>query len=130
MLSRRDSSSQKLLRPPRNAVEVTSRILPSAMLLWALRNATVNAVMPGNIATEGNFANGIVAQSIGGGGGTNGSRIVDEYGLVNPLGTSTTTLRGRSSASGDGGAVTVENSANITTQGGFAHGIRRGGKEG
>ncbi len=76
----------------------------------------------GDIVTEGNFATGILAQSIGGGGGANGSVTADTYDLLNMTG-SDMVLRGNSGGSGDGDAVTVENSANITTQGGFAHGI-------
>lgn len=76
----------------------------------------------GDIATGGNFANGILAQSIGGGGGANGS--VTTYSLVLAGGEhSSKFLKGASAGTGDGGTVNVENSANIVTHGGFAHGI-------
>jgi hypothetical protein len=76
----------------------------------------------GDIVTGGDFANGLLAQSVGGGGGTNGASIRDEYSVINPLGSSMV-LRGGSGASGSGGEVTVENSAEIATGGAFSHGI-------
>ncbi len=76
----------------------------------------------GDIITEGHFANGILAQSIGGGGGANGSTTVKSFGPMSGL-QSSMSLRGNNNGVGDGGAVIVENSANITTHGGFAHGI-------
>jgi hypothetical protein len=75
----------------------------------------------GNISTEGNFANGILAQSIGGGGGTVGFEHNDPYGFTSS--TSTMVLEGASGRPGSGGLVTVENNGDITTDGGFAHGI-------
>ncbi|MBP7053968.1 MAG: hypothetical protein KBE65_23395 [Phycisphaerae bacterium] len=76
----------------------------------------------GNIATQGHFANGILAQSIGGGGGTSGSIIIDEYSLIG-LAESSVRLQGVSSGDGDGADVTVDNTADITTEGVFSHGI-------
>lgn len=76
----------------------------------------------GDITTAGGFATGILAQSVGGGGGTSGSSIKDEYSLINPLGSSMI-LRGGSGASGNGSNVSVTNSARITTNGVFSHGI-------
>ncbi|MBN2131424.1 MAG: hypothetical protein JW741_18125 [Sedimentisphaerales bacterium] len=76
----------------------------------------------GDIATAGDFATGISAQSIGGGGGTNGS--VTTYSLALAGGEpSAKSLKGASAGTGHGGAVSVDNSADIVTQGGFAHGI-------
>ncbi len=76
----------------------------------------------GRIATQGHFANGILAQSIGGGGGASGIVVSDEYDLIDPL-NSFVRLQGRNGGTGNGGDVIVENSADITTQGVFAHGI-------
>jgi hypothetical protein len=76
----------------------------------------------GDVVTEGHFANGVLAQSVGGGGGTHGTRISDEYSVINPLGSSVV-LRGGSANHGDGGDVSVENRADITTGGVFSHGI-------
>src|SRR5438876_1137950 len=44
--SRREPRNHKLLSPPRNAVEVTSRIFPSDIPTSVLRKATVKAVIP------------------------------------------------------------------------------------
>lgn len=76
----------------------------------------------GLIATQGHFANGILAQSIGGGGGASGIVVSDKYDLIDPL-NSFVRLQGRNGGTGNGGDVIVENSADITTQGVFAHGI-------
>jgi hypothetical protein len=83
---------------------------------------TVLVQNEGGIATKGHFANGILAQSVGGGGGTSGSILRDEYSLLG-LTQSSARLQGRSSGAGDGRDVTVENAADITTEGVFSHGI-------
>jgi len=83
--------------------------------------SVVNVVNHGNINTEGNFANGILAQSIGGGGGVAGYVHNDIYRFTSPM--STMVLEGNGGSGGSGGDVTVENSGNITTHGGFSHGI-------
>src|SRR5712672_826656 len=44
--SSREPKNHKLLNPPKNAVDVTSKIFPSAIPASAFRNATVNAVIP------------------------------------------------------------------------------------
>ncbi len=64
-----------------------------------------------SIVTEGESAHGVLAQSIGGGGG-NGATS----GAVVALG-------GNAGAAGNGGAVTVTNGANITTLGVDARGL-------
>ncbi len=87
----------------------------------------------GTITTQGASAHGILAQSIGGGGGF--------VGIVNPLGVTTTdfegsirgiliqtegvgaSFMGSLGGSGDGGTVTVTNNGTIITQGASAHGI-------
>ncbi len=73
------------------------------------------------ITTRGDFANGILAQSVGGGGGAAGYAHHDLYCLTSPTAPMVLQLSG--GGGGDGGDVTVENSADITTHGGFAHGI-------
>ena len=83
---------------------------------------TVTNSNGGDITTGGDFANGILAQSIGGGGGTNGSIATSSLVLAGGE-YSSTLLKGASAGAGNGGAVTVENSADIVTHGGFAHGI-------
>ena len=75
----------------------------------------------GNIVTEGNFANGILAQSVGGGGGAAGYIHNDIYRFTSAM--SPMELGSAGGGGGDGGDVIVENSGDITTHGGFAHGI-------
>ena len=84
---------------------------------------TVTVHNYGAIGTEGDFANGILAQSIGGGGGVAGSLSVNTRFLVDPEDPPSMVLTGSSAGSGNGGAVTVENSGDIVTHGRFAHGI-------
>ena len=75
----------------------------------------------GSISTAGNFAAGVVAQSIGGGGGVAGRTHSDYYGFTGPG--SSMVLEGSSGGRGNGGNVTVLNNGDITTEGGFAPGI-------
>ncbi len=74
------------------------------------RNVTVTNT--GKIKTTNFGANGIFAQSIGGGGGSSG----DSYGIVGNVNSG--------SVGGNGGTVRVTNSGGIETQGVFAHGIQ------
>lgn len=83
--------------------------------------SVVNVDNQGNISTEGNFANGILAQSVGGGGGATGYIHNDIYRFTSPQ--SAMTLKGENNNFGNGGIVIVTNSGDITTNGGFAHGI-------
>jgi uncharacterized protein YhjY with autotransporter beta-barrel domain len=93
----------------------------------------VTVTNSGNIVTEGVFSHGIVAQSVGGGGGL--------AGVSNKLGMTTTSFgsnmqgilinteglglsfAGSVGGNGSGGSVTVNNSGNIITQGDYSHGI-------
>jgi len=84
--------------------------------------ATVNVDNGNNVTTQGGFAQGILAQSVGGGGGASGTSIEDERQLISGS-TSTVELGRNQGGSGNGGSVTVSNTADITTHGGFAHGI-------
>ncbi len=77
----------------------------------------------GTIETEGNFAVGILAQSIGGGGGAGGSVFECPLSLTASFDAGSMVLRGQGGSGGNGGEVTVVNSGDITTHGGFAHGI-------
>ncbi len=70
------------------------------------------------ITTKGDWAVGLTAQSVGGGGGKGGKAS----GIV--------ALGGSGSASGDGGAVTLTNAASITTSGQGARGISAGSQGG
>jgi hypothetical protein len=77
---------------------------------------TVSLTLPGSITTSGAGAHGVVAQSIGGGGGI--ANPDASSGLTNSKTGITTT-----SALGYGGNVTVTLSGNVTTSGAGASGI-------
>jgi uncharacterized protein with beta-barrel porin domain len=87
----------------------------------------------GDIITTGASSTGIIAQSIGGGGGTGGDVITFEYSGLEPVeeivdhyfdtGGFSMVLQGSGGAAGNGGNVTVANDGSITTDGAFAHGI-------
>jgi hypothetical protein len=64
-----------------------------------------------SIITEGMFASGVYAQSVGGGGGLGAAA----GGVVS--------LGGSGGSGGDGGAVTVSNAGLVSTQGAIAYGI-------
>src|SRR5690606_16949351 len=74
----------------------------------------ITAALDGGVATLGDFAHGLVAQSIGAGGGQ--ARITGGGALD-------VTLGGFSGAQGDGGAVTLTNAGTIYTEGARAHGV-------
>ena len=71
--------------------------------------------------TEGDNADGIVAQSVGGGGGDGGFAVAanltnSQYGLGLSLG-------GAGGSAGDGGTISIGNASNIFTTGDFSDGI-------
>lgn len=105
---------------------------------------TVTIANIGDITTAGNRARGIVAQSVGGGGGDGGTssgtafavsdicnidvvNLVcggsDEEDTTSFSINSTVQVGGSGGASGNGAAVTVSNSGDITTSGQIAHAI-------
>ncbi len=93
----------------------------------------------GAIITEGNFATGVMAQSVGGSGGSGGdARIIQVELTADPVNFVpfsdalspgiTMAFGGTGEAGGDGGSVTVTNTSGldiigIKTSGAFAHGI-------
>ncbi|MCY2953769.1 MAG: dockerin type I repeat-containing protein [Planctomycetota bacterium] len=92
----------------------------------------IEATNAASVVTKGDFANGLLAQSIGGGGGTAVAAVEDTYGLIGAL-ISPMTVKRSQAANGNGGAVTVSSArfpqdttsgvVEIRTSGGFAHGI-------
>jgi len=81
----------------------------------------VNVTVSGTVTTYGNGANGIFAQSIGGGGGAAGDVT---RGLANYLNVGIGVAFGQGSGNGgNGGAVTIMSTANISTQGTGSNGI-------
>jgi hypothetical protein len=74
----------------------------------------------GNILTQGNTADAVFAQSIGGGGGLGGHASTEGSGGKN---TANLTVGGSSGKPSNGGTVTVTNSGNILTRGGDSAGI-------
>ncbi|WP_421934474.1 hypothetical protein [Phenylobacterium sp.] len=95
----------------------------------------VEVSVKGAIATSGKAAYGVLAQSVGGGGGLGGGVVpatlvfgVDPLGLVKidtgiPYSVASLGMGGGGGAGGDGGAVKVTTSGTITTTGQGAHGI-------
>ncbi|MBU2961457.1 autotransporter outer membrane beta-barrel domain-containing protein [Citreicella sp. C3M06] len=83
----------------------------------------------GTITTIGDGSAGIIAQSIGGGGGIAGNTANFDLDLTGLVKGSTVTVTSNIDVGGDGGAggygraVTVQNSGNITTSGESASGI-------
>jgi hypothetical protein len=77
----------------------------------AAQGGDVSVTMGGSITTTGNYAHGILAQSLGGGGGTGGS----SYGVV--------TSGGGGSYGGNGGNVTVNQNGRIVTHGNGSDGV-------
>ena len=72
----------------------------------------VTVVNNGSVSTAGSTAQGIFAQSVGGGGGSGGSGLPGNF-----------NLGGSGGAAGDGGVVKVTNNGGIVTRGGLSAGI-------
>ncbi|WP_340647003.1 autotransporter domain-containing protein, partial [Phenylobacterium sp.] len=95
----------------------------------------VEVAVKGAIATSGKAAYGVLAQSVGGGGGLGGGVVpatlvfgVDPLGLVKidtgiPYSVASLGMGGGGGAGGNGGAIKVATSGAITTTGQGAHGI-------
>jgi hypothetical protein len=87
----------------------------------------VNVQNPGQIVTQGADAFGLVAQSIGGGGGNGGMSKADALQLASssefPSFTVSVDLGGQGGSAGNGGNVTVGNGFSIMTAGAGAHGV-------
>ena len=80
---------------------------------------TVNQYAGASILTHGYGANGIFAQSIGGGGGYGGHATANSEGFVYIGGT----IQGNEGATGHGGTVNVSSAGSIETWGDDANGI-------
>ena len=79
---------------------------------FASSGGPVNVTQSGTITTAGNYALGVLAQSIGGGGGNGGT----SGGVFTAIG-------GAGGGGGGGGTTTVTTSGNISTAGAVAHGL-------
>lgn len=97
---------------------------------------TVGVTNNADIYTQGEFGYGVVAQSVGGGGGAGGNALtfqLDTTDLLIPeipildeitgLTNLSMVLEGSGGGAGDGGDVALENNGNILTEGDFAHGV-------
>ncbi|MCD0503980.1 beta strand repeat-containing protein, partial [Bordetella petrii] len=89
-----------------------------------------NVVVEGDfsISTQGDFSPGLLAQSLGGGGGVGAARALYpwENGLNEGEHTTaqiTVHLGGSDGDGGDGGVVSLQNSSNVVTQGDVSHGM-------
>ena len=83
----------------------------------------VNVQNAGAIFTEGDTSHGILAQSVGGGGGKGGFSAVGSVSAGEESKQITVTIGGDGGAGGTGDVVTVSNSGTITTLGEWSHGI-------
>ncbi|MGN6489802.1 MAG: hypothetical protein ACTHLT_18540, partial [Devosia sp.] len=81
---------------------------------------TVIVTNYGTIITEKNNAAGILAQSVGGGGGVGGFSLAGSF---DSAGGAKNTVGGDGGGGSAGGEVTVTNAGAITTHGDFSHGI-------
>jgi hypothetical protein len=84
---------------------------------------TVTVTNAGEIATSGAGAHGLVAQSVGGGGGNGGMSIAANMAINATANTPLLSVGGFGGAGGDGDIVTVTNSGKIFTSGAGANGI-------
>ncbi len=83
----------------------------------------VGASNSASVVTKGDFAVGLMAQSIGGGGGAGGVAVhEDALGILGSSG-SAMVLHGISGGTGEGGTVTLSNDGVVETAGAFAPGI-------
>lgn len=83
---------------------------------------TVSVINEGTITTNGAQSTGIMAQSVGGGGG-NGGIVINGSGSTASGGAISTDLGGSGGAGGAGGAVTVDNKGTINLNGAVSMGI-------
>jgi hypothetical protein len=83
----------------------------------------VSVLNEGLIDTSGAHAYGILAQSIGGGGGNGGMAISANLQLKSDVASPLVTVGGIGGDGGDGGDVIVDNAGQIITRGAAAHGI-------
>jgi uncharacterized protein YhjY with autotransporter beta-barrel domain len=87
---------------------------------------TVTVINSGDIGTIGKLAYGLLAQSVGGGGGNGGFAISGAVGISVediPGGAAAIAVGGKGGGASDGGLVTVTNSGSIATSGLGAHAI-------
>jgi uncharacterized protein YhjY with autotransporter beta-barrel domain len=83
------------------------------------------AAVTGTIATHGDFSHGILAQSVGGGGGNGGMAIAGNINVgAQQSGGVSVALGGKGGSGGTGEAVKVTSGATITTAGEKAFGIK------
>jgi len=82
---------------------------------------TSNVADPLGIQTRGSFSSGIVAQSVGGGGGNAGFAVSATFSLQGA--NANMAFGGDGGAGSRGGVVEVGSTGNITTGGAFSHGI-------
>jgi hypothetical protein len=83
-------------------------------------SVTINTYAQGNVATQGDGANALFAQSVAGGGGASGGGTAKANGGNLSVGV---TVGGNAGSGGQGGTVTVNNAAGLLTQGADADAI-------
>ena len=84
----------------------------------------VNAVLNGNFATQGDAADGIVAQSIGGSGGVGGTNVAGSVSLsTGPSGTGAIGIGGFGGDGGSAGTVNFSLTGTVETDGAGSDGV-------
>jgi uncharacterized protein YhjY with autotransporter beta-barrel domain len=85
--------------------------------------STVNLTSDSNIATQGNLASGILAQSIGGGGGNGGFSVSGTLSVYSTSGSVGFSMGGTGGTGGTAASVSVVSNGTISTVGAFSSGI-------
>ena len=131
-------SLDDILQPPMPYLEEIGDLTSFSMTLEGTGGAggnggNVKVTNNSNILTEGDFAHGIFAQSVGGGGGFAGiseeldiSTLIfgdDTQGTTSDIAGSGVSFAGSLGGNGSGGNVTVMQNGDIVTIGNGAHGI-------
>ncbi|MFZ5452319.1 MAG: hypothetical protein ACOZF2_10705, partial [Thermodesulfobacteriota bacterium] len=86
-------------------------------------SSTVNLTSDSNIATKGDLASGILAQSIGGGGGNGGFSVSGALAVSSDSGSVGVSLGGTGGHGGTAESVNVVSNGTISTVGNFSSGI-------
>ncbi|MGN6478749.1 hypothetical protein [Luteibacter sp.] len=121
-----DSSADTLLIGKATSIDVTVALGGSGAGGGTAGNVTADNSAGALIWTAGDSANGILASSVGGGGGTGGTGKDDTYTLGktgNGSGSYTMSLGGKGGNGSDGGTVTASNEGRILTIGDSGNGI-------
>jgi hypothetical protein len=111
---KKGAAAARLVKPSMAAAAETVSLTFGSAGGTGLDGEAVDLALTGNISTEGDTAQGLIVQSIGGGGGiatVRGAATVD------------VTIGGSAGANGDGGDIEITNAGSVTTSGARSHGV-------